>query len=119
MDVNNSRVFNFIKMNNLQDNIENLRKEKGYTQAYMAEKLHITQSSYSAYITKNTDLKFSLLAKIADILNVSVIDLITYPDVYKSINSKNDGCELCKQKDAVIKSLTEYIEVLKNQLKTK
>lgn len=119
MDASNHLISNFIIMSKLIDNIENIRKEKGLTQSYMAEKLNITQSSYSAYITKNTDLKFSVLVKIAEIFKVSVIDIITYPDVYKSINKTDSQCEQCKQKDAIIQSLTNYIKILESKLKTK
>jgi DNA-binding Xre family transcriptional regulator len=63
-------------------NIEAIRKEKGIKQTVIAEQLGIKQNSYSSYITRNEDIKFSLLSRIADKLEVSVVDIITYPEKY-------------------------------------
>lgn len=105
-------------MNKLQENIENIRKEKGVKQTLLAEILGIKQSSYSAYITKNDDMKYSTLCKIADALNVRVIDLITYPDEYIPAGSVSK-CNDCQRKNDVIQSLTNYIKILEDKLNLK
>lgn len=54
-------------MNDIFSNIEAIRCEKGLKQSVLAERMHISQSSYSAYITKNTDIKYGVLIKIAEV----------------------------------------------------
>jgi len=94
-------------------NIEEIRKNKGLTQTVLAEKLGIGQSAYSNYISRNSDMKFSLLEKIADALQVPVIDIITYPKVYVP---NSHICTDCIEKDKTIQNLNEYIEVLKEDI---
>lgn len=65
------------------ENVENIRKEKGIKQSDLAEKLGIMQSAYSRMITATDDIKLSTLQRIADILEVSLIDIIIYPDKYE------------------------------------
>jgi len=69
-------------MKNILENIEAIRKEKGLNQAVVAEALGVKQPAYSNYITRNSDIYFNRLSQIADALGVSVIDIITYPDIY-------------------------------------
>ena len=95
-------------------NIEKVRKEKGLKQAVVGEMLGVQQNTYSQYMTRSTDISFSRLSRIADILDVSVIDIITYPVKYVPIADK---CQECTEKDLIIKNLTAYIEVLKRERK--
>jgi len=74
-------------MENILENIEIIRKQKGIKQSVMAEKLGINQSAYSNIVTRNTDIPFGRLSQIADILGVSVVDIITYPKRYIDIDS--------------------------------
>lgn len=97
-------------METILQNIEAIRKEKGITQEVIAEMLGKKQNTYSQYITRSTDIPFSRLSQIADKLNVRVIDIITYPKKYVPETEK---CTGCKEKDLIIKNLTEYIEMLK------
>lgn len=70
-------------MNKVLENIELIRKSKGLKQSDMSERLGIAQSSYSRLITETGDIKLSMLQRIADILEISVVDIITYPDKYE------------------------------------
>ncbi len=69
-------------MNKILENIELIRKEKGIKQSEVAERLGIAQPSYSRYFTESGDMKLSMLQRIADILEVSLVDIIIYPDKY-------------------------------------
>lgn len=97
-------------MKEILKNIEHIRKEKGFKQAVLAEMLGVKQNTYSQYITRNDDIKLSLLSQISDKLGISVIDIITYPDKYVP---ETDRCTQCKTKDEIIKNLNEYISILK------
>lgn len=72
-------------MNKILQNIETIRKEKGIKQSEIADKLGIAQPSYSRYFTESGDMKLSMLQRIADILEVSLVDIIIYPDKYEKV----------------------------------
>jgi transcriptional regulator with XRE-family HTH domain len=56
--------------------IKKYREISGLSQAQMAEKLHVTQSTYSRIEQKEENLTVKQLKQIAIILKVSVIDLL-------------------------------------------
>lgn len=72
-------------MNKVLENIELIRKSKGLKQSDMSERLGVAQSSYSRLITETGDIKLSMLQRIADILEISIVDIITYPDKYEKV----------------------------------
>ena len=92
-------------------NIEEIRKDKHIKQEVIAAELGIKQSSYSSYITRGSDITFSRLEKISEILGVSVIDLIGWPERYVSVSSVVDCGSSC-EKDVTIANLNKYIELL-------
>lgn len=69
-------------MDNLLDNIKTIRQEKGYGQEYMAERLGMSQAGYALWEKGARELTYNNLLKIAQILEYSVIDIITYPKRY-------------------------------------
>jgi len=69
-------------MENILENIEAIRKKNGVKQSVIASALGVKQPAYSNYITRNTDIYFNRLSQIANILEVPVIDIITYPKKY-------------------------------------
>lgn len=103
-------------MNDIVSNIESIRKEKGYKQEVFAEMLGVTQGTYSGYLTRNKDLKYQQLLDFANKLDVSIIDIITYPVKYVP---ETDKCSECRDKDKIIRNLNNYIEVLEKKLKIK
>ncbi|MBO4601583.1 MAG: helix-turn-helix transcriptional regulator [Salinivirgaceae bacterium] len=103
-------------MIDIQRNIEEIRKSKGIKQSVIADRLGVGQTAYSNYVTRDSDMRFSLLEKIAEALQVPVIDIITYPEVYQKAKSV---CADCIEKDKTIQNLNKYIEVLESSLKKK
>ncbi len=101
-------------MENILDNIEAIRKEKRIKQEVIAAELGIKQSSYSSYITRESDITFSRLSHIGNILGVSVVDIITYPERYVPESSVKQ-CESCLEKDRTIMHLNKYIELLEKK----
>lgn len=101
-------------MIDIQRNIEEIRKSKGIKQSVIADRLGVGQTAYSNYVTRDSDMRFSLLEKIAEALQVSVIDIITYPEVYERAKG---ACNDCVEKDKTIQHLNKYIEVLEGNLK--
>lgn len=62
---------NAIKNNeiNLSNKIKKIREIKGFSQEYVATKLNITQNSYSKIERGETNLNFSKLNEICEIIN--------------------------------------------------
>ena len=65
----------FMKIN---DKIRFMRKERNWTQEFMAEKLEMTVNSYSNIERGVTDIKNSRLEEIAEIFNTGLLDLYNY-----------------------------------------
>lgn len=74
-------------MNKILENVEKLRKERNFSQAELANRLGVMQSAYSRMITNTDDVKLSMLLRIADILEVSLVDIVTYPDKYEKVTT--------------------------------
>ena len=98
-------------------NIEDIRQSKGIKQSEMGKKLGTTQSGYSNFVNRNTDMPFSRITQIADILGVSVIDIVTWPVKYVPEGESVPECEKCKEKDEIIANLNELLNVYKQKLK--
>lgn len=98
-------------MENILKNIESIRKEKRIKQEVVASELGIKQSSYSAFITRDSDITYSRLLRISNILGVSVVDIITYPERFVP-ESETRPCNTCFEKDKTIQHLNKYIELL-------
>jgi transcriptional regulator with XRE-family HTH domain len=63
-------------------NIIEIRREKGINQELIAEALKIDVSAVSNIEKRKRELKVNELEKIASVLNVDVIYLLTYPEVF-------------------------------------
>jgi transcriptional regulator with XRE-family HTH domain len=67
-------------MAKIGEKIAKLRELKNYRQEYMAEKLKIQQAAYSAIETGKTDIKYSQLEKISEILEIDLAKLIRFDE---------------------------------------
>ncbi|MBW1619376.1 helix-turn-helix domain-containing protein [Empedobacter falsenii] len=59
------------------ETLRKVRREKNFSQDYMAEKLKITQKAYSDIENGKTTLKNDIVVKLANILDLSPDDLCT------------------------------------------
>ena len=100
-------------------NIEAIRKEKGLKQSELGKKLGTSQSGYSNFINRNPDMPFSRISQIADILGVSVVDIVTYPEKYVPESQQPKPCASCAEKDTIIANLNKYIAVLEKKQQKK
>lgn len=101
-------------MNKILKNIEAIRRERGIKQEVIAEKLGVSQQSYSGYFTETGDMKISRIQEIADILGVELVDVVTYPVKYVPAEDVVE-CEKCKEKDEIIQNLNLLIKQLKQK----
>ena len=68
---------------NIVKNISEIRKEKGITQEVIADALFLNVSVVSNIEKGKRELRFSEVEKIANVLGVDMLYLITYPEVYE------------------------------------
>lgn len=71
-----------------QENLIHYREKAGYKSAKdFARKLGINYTTYMGYENKNREPKYSLLMKIAKLLNVTIDDLLGYDPAVENIQS--------------------------------
>lgn len=68
----------------ITDNLRKIIVDKGITQAAMASFMETDASQCSKILKGETRLRVDHLANIARCLNMSIIDIITYPEKYVS-----------------------------------
>lgn len=80
--------------------IKEIREKAGYNQFEMAEKMNISQSTYARFETKTTKIDLDRLEVFAKVLNMTIVDVITFPDRY--INVVDIGKEINRTEPEVI-----------------
>lgn len=74
--------------------IQNLRRimqERNLKQSTVGDYADISESQFSRVMSGSVQLSLNQLAKIASGLNMREIDIITYPDRYRKIESSNES----------------------------
>jgi transcriptional regulator with XRE-family HTH domain len=71
--------------------IKKIRELKNYTQEYMSDRLGVSQSTYARFEKDDSDLTVSKINKIAEVLEVSVDDLLHFNErlVFNNYNSSH------------------------------
>ena len=69
--------------------IKKLRELKGFKQEYMAERLGITQQSYSKLESDKVDIPFSRIEQLADVFEMKPEDLVAFDSQYVFNNYGN------------------------------
>ena len=124
------------KLFGLEQKLEMIRKIKGFSQEYVAEKLHVSQNLYSKIERGEKKVTLNELEKICKILEITLYQLQNFdpfqeykelieeasiPWMYKILNSLEKAVrlyeDLLQEKNARIKDL-EYIN-LRGVLKIK
>jgi len=99
-------------MKNIFENIEAVRRIKELKQEVIAKELGVTQSAYSNYINRNDDIPLGRLTRIANILDVDVIDIIKWPVKYVP---EEKSCKICSEKDKIIENLNILLDEYKKK----
>lgn len=92
----NSFLHNFINMKVIE-NIKQIRSEKGIPQKKLADALSVDDSVISNIENGKRELKVSELEIIANVLEVTVIDLFTYPQKYVPYGKESEEIEAVLQ----------------------
>jgi transcriptional regulator with XRE-family HTH domain len=83
---------------NIVENIIKIRKEKGISQEFIANALHVDTSVISNIENRKRELKVSELEIIAKSLAVDILYLLTYPHIY----IKRESQESLNQIDTIL-----------------
>lgn len=82
---NRSIFFNFVNMNTEKDiiaNILQIRMKKRLTQKDLSIALGVSEATYNRIESGKITLSYNHIAKIARAFSMSIIDIITYPEIY-------------------------------------
>ena len=83
--------------------IRKIREEKGLTQSYVAASIGLDNSSYARIEKKGNKLPVEQLVKIANVLEVSVNELLTgYPQVEQASQQTQELKKKVEEQDAII-----------------
>lgn len=99
-------------MSHIADNIRKVRELRNFTQEYMAGQLGITQAGYSKIESGTTDISFSKIEEIANILKVTPADLVAfdsqkYFNSFNNVKGSNNGSVIIEMKTDEMKKLYE------------
>lgn len=72
-------------------NIRTIREIKGYSQDYMAEKLNVSQKTYSNIEADKSKVNTDLIKSIATILEIDAIRLLSFNEKILFQNCNNSG----------------------------
>jgi transcriptional regulator with XRE-family HTH domain len=100
--------------------IKKVRELRNFTQEYMAQKLSITQESYSRIEADKANLTIQRLDKISEVLGVSVFELMSFNEKNVFFNASetqtNTSIGIFQENQTEKKLYEQLIETLKNQL---
>ena len=83
-------------MNDILRNIDAIRRNKGYSQEYLASQIGLKQAGLSLIMSGERELKYNTLLQIANALQESV-NIIAYPDKYVLSKESNISTETVLQ----------------------
>lgn len=103
--------------------IKNARKKRNLTQSEMAQKLGITQQTYSSYESGNIRMNAEMFLNIAFLLGMSVEHIIEYTAFNESISDKEkkEMLDNMLQSDAetTTKAFEMYLAMLQSEAENK
>ena len=95
--------------------IRSLREAKGYSQEYMADMLHISQSTYAHLESGKSSIKVDRLFQIAEIFQIEITAFFE-EDALDSI-SKNQVKEVNPAYDQLIREMKDEIVFLRSLIR--
>jgi transcriptional regulator with XRE-family HTH domain len=106
----------------ISENIRFIREAKNYSQDFVARKLKLTQQAYSQIENKPENATLARLKQLAEILDVSLIELIGEESAFFQQNYNQQGGQAATQmvfhQDSLdVKAIYEsYINQLKDEI---
>lgn len=106
-------------MNTIQENVESIIKKNKLLKKQVAHDLGMTPQAFSNWLHRKDDWKLSEISQICEVIKVSIVDLLMYPEKWVREDEVAPECEECKKKDEIIDNLNELIREYKQKLKAK
>ena len=106
--------------NDILTNIIKIRNDKRFSQKNVADSIGISDATYSRIESGKIDLSYKQLTQIASFFEMSVIDVISYPDICslnlkKNIAKMNFEIELPLDEFSQLEIREKVIEALKSK----
>ncbi len=92
------------------DKIRMIREVRNFSQEYIADKLGIKQNSYSKIENNQTKLTAEMLQKIADVLQVSPLDIMNHQPAIINLQSNQGTQQAIGYIETFVSSQKELIE---------
>lgn len=104
-------------MNTIGEKIRYFRKLKGLSQEDLAHELDISLTAYSKIERNITDVSFSRLTQVADVLKVSLLDLLIADQNYISLKDEIQQLKLtvAEKNQEIINLQSQLISFLKKE----
>lgn len=101
------------------DKVKKLREIKGYKQEYMAERLGISQQSYSKLESERADIPYSRIEQLAEIFQIRPEDLVAFDSqyIFNNYGSPNQGIAYFNFPEQMKQLYEDNIKLLENKVK--
>ena len=106
-------------MKNIGEKIAFLRKEKGMTQSQLAEKMNVTDKAVSKWERNLSCPDINTISKLADILEVSVEELLQAKRKENANTKIKDIADLILKAVAIVMGIGVVVLNIMNQIDTK
>jgi len=106
-------------MTKAQENLCAIIKERHLLLKKVAIELNVKSGAVSNWLHRDSDIPFTRLSRICEILEIEVVDVITYPIHYVPEQDMEPSCEECIKKQETIDNLNELLRSYKAKLKEK
>lgn len=114
-------------MLDIKTKLKSIRKEKNYTQGFVAEKLGISLRAYTKIENGETQLTIDRLGEIIEILHINPNEIFNSDICNNESNTEkaenlpvaNDSISLIQHYEETISILKEHIETLKELIQKK
>jgi len=100
----------FDKKMKIHDKIRTFRQAKGFTQEYVAEKLHLDAANYGRIERGHAKLTIERLQKLSEILEFDIVDLFSDSNIIKEQNN------YLQKIYEIVNSIHEELKIIKTKI---
>lgn len=104
---------NFSLTKNLSQKLRKIRNEREYSQEFIAEKLDISQKTYSNIENNRSSISIDLLERISKLYEIEVIELLGVESIDEGVINLND--KLIEQYEKRLEEKNKRLEQLEEE----
>ena len=102
-------------MIDVRQNLRAMISERGDLQKKIALETGRGDSAVSNWLNGKGQPSLRKTLEICEVLEISIVDVFTYPEKYVPESQANPACEECKRKDEIIDNLQELLRKYKQE----